>query len=126
MRKNDAATLTNNGFNLFERAKYFVEDKEIEDIENVGIATSILNLVAFSDARSATQNMLWYKDTADSTSTSRFLYEAAGKTTVKDMAGITETFVGAIKASHNFNEGFLERLKLTRRSKQVSLFLPPF
>src|SRR6185312_17145773 len=76
MNENDNATLTNNGFNLFQRAKYFVEDKEIEDIDNVGIATCVLNLVEFSDdyARSSAQNMWWYKDTADSTSTSRFLY----------------------------------------------------
>src|SRR6266481_4167377 len=100
MGANDIATLTNNGFNLFQRAKYFVEDKEIEDIENVGIATSVLNLVEFSDdyARSAAQNMFWYKDTADSTSISRFLYDAADKSTaIKDVTGTAETFVGAIK-----------------------------
>src|SRR5205085_9730356 len=107
MNGNDYATLSNNGFNLFQRAKYFVEDKEIEDIENVGIATTVLNLVEFSDdyARSAAQNMWWYKDTADSTSTSRFLYDANDKATaVKDVAGTAEVFVGAIKANENFNE----------------------
>jgi len=127
MGANDNATLTNNGFNLFQRAKYFVEDKEIEDIENVGIATSVLNLVEFSDdyARSAAQNMWWYKDTADSTSYSRLLYDAADKTTpVKDLADTAEVFVNAIKTNHHFNEGFLQRLILTRNSKQVSLFLP--
>ncbi len=31
----DIVTITNDGFNLFDRANYFVEDKEIEDIENV-------------------------------------------------------------------------------------------
>ncbi len=56
----DLVTITNNGFNLFDRAKYFVEDKEIEDMENVGLATSVMNLVEFSDdfARSVANNVL--------------------------------------------------------------------
>jgi hypothetical protein len=51
----------------------------IEDIENVGIATTIMNLVDFSDdfARSIANNMFWYKDIADSTDTSEFLYDAS-------------------------------------------------
>ena len=127
MDENDIATLTNNGFNLFQRAKYFVEDKEIEDIDNVGIATSVLNLVEFSDdyARSAAQNMWWYKDTADSTSLNQLLYDATDKTTaVKDVAGTAESFVSGIKANTYLNEGFVQRLKLTIYSQQVSLFLP--
>ena len=34
----DIVTITNNGFDLFDRSKYFVQDNDIQDIENVGIA----------------------------------------------------------------------------------------
>jgi hypothetical protein len=62
---NDMVTLTNNGFNLFNTAKYRIGDKEIESIDYVGIGTNVLNLVEFSDdyAKSAASNMFWFRDT---------------------------------------------------------------
>ncbi len=66
---------------MFNTAKYRIGDKEIEIIDYVGIGTTVLNLVEFSDdyAKSAASNMFWFKDTADSTDTSRFIYESADK-----------------------------------------------
>lgn len=38
----DMTTLNNNGFNLFNSAKYRIGDKEIESIDYVGIGTTVL------------------------------------------------------------------------------------
>jgi hypothetical protein len=120
-------TLTNNGFNLFSTAKYRIGDKEIESIDYVGIGTTVLNLVEFSDdfAKSAASNMFWFKDTADSTVTNRFIYDSTDKNSkLKESDAKLEDLVMKIKVNHNFNEGFLERWKLTKQSKQISMFLP--
>jgi hypothetical protein len=119
--------LTNNGFNLFNTAKYRIGDKEIESIDYVGIGTTVLNLVEFSDdyAKSAASNMFWFRDTADSTATNRFIYDSTDKQTkLKESDAKLEDLVTKIKANHDFNEGFLERWKQTKESKQVSMFLP--
>jgi hypothetical protein len=123
----DMATLTNNGFNLFSTAKYRIGDKEIESIDYVGIGTTVLNLVDFSDdyAKSAASNMFWFKDTANSTEINRIIYDSTDKQTkLKESDTTLENLVMKIKGNHNFNEGFLERWKLTKSSKQISLFLP--
>jgi hypothetical protein len=127
LSQNDMVTLTNNGFNLFNTAKYRIGDKEIESIDYVGIGTTVLNLVEFSDdyAKSAASNMFWFKDTADSTDTSRFIYESADKLSkLKESETKLEDLIKKIKGNYNFNEGFLERWKQTKQSKQISLFLP--
>jgi len=124
---NDMTTLSNNGFNLFSSAKYRIGDKEIESIDYVGIGTTVLNLVEFSDdyAKSAASNMFWYRDTADSTDTYRFIYESPDKATkLKESESKLEDIVVGIKGNYNYNEGFLERWKQTKKSKQISLFLP--
>ncbi len=123
----DMVTLTNNGFDLFNTAKYRIGDKEIESIDYVGIGTTILNLVEFSDdyAKSAASNMFWFRETADSTVINRFIYDSTDKQTkLKESDAKLEDLVTKIKANHNFNEGFLERWKLTKQSKQISMFLP--
>ena len=124
---NDIVTLTNNGFNLFSNAKYRIGDKEIESIDYVGIGTIVLNLVEFSDdyAKSAASNMFWFRDTSDSTITNRFIYDSTDKNSkLKESDAKLEDLVMKIKVNHNFNEGFLERWKLTKQSKQISMFLP--
>ncbi len=47
----------------------------------MGIGTTVLNLVEFSDdfAKSAASNMFWFRDTADSTNTNKFIYDSADK-----------------------------------------------
>jgi hypothetical protein len=66
--------------------------------------------------------MFWFKDTSD---TNRFIYDYTDKQTkLKESDTTLENLVKKIKGNHNFNEGFLERWKLTKSSKQISLFLP--
>lgn len=123
----DMTTLNNNGFNIFDTAKYRIGDKEIESIDYVGVGTTVLNLVEFSDdyAKSAASNMFWFRDTADSTDTSRFISSPTEKNQkLKESLITIEELVKNIKRNHDFNEGFLERWKLTKESKQISLFLP--
>jgi hypothetical protein len=74
--------------------------------------------------QNAASNMFWFKDTADSTGINRFIYDAADKQTkLKESDTAFENLFKKIKGNHNFNKGFLERWKLTKSSKQISLFL---
>jgi hypothetical protein len=69
--------------------------------------------------------MFWFRDTADSTVINRFIYDSTDKNSkLKESDAKLEDLVTKIKANHNFNEGFLERWKLTKQSKQISMFLP--
>ena len=72
--KNDGApydaanliTLTNNGImHLFKRIRYDLSGQEIENIMNVGQATTMLGLLKYPDdfSKSKGLNQLWYKDT---------------------------------------------------------------
>ena len=59
-------TLTNNGImHLFKRIRYDLSGQEIENIMNVGQATTMLGLLKYPDdfSKSKGLNQLWYKDT---------------------------------------------------------------
>ena len=59
-------TLTNNGIMyLFKRIRYDLSGQEIENIMNVGQATTMLGLLKYPDdfSKSKGLNQLWYKDT---------------------------------------------------------------
>ena len=63
---NDLITLTNNGImHLFKRIRYDLSGQEIENIMNVGQATTMLGLLKYPDdfSKSKGLNKLWYKDT---------------------------------------------------------------
>ena len=63
---NDLITLTNNGImHLFKRIRYDLSGQEIENIINVGQATTMLGLLKYPDDFSESKglNQLWYKDT---------------------------------------------------------------
>ena len=64
---NDALiTLTNNGImHLFKRIRYDLSGQDIENIMNVGQATTMLGLLKYPDdfSKSKGLNQLWYKDT---------------------------------------------------------------
>ena len=65
---NDPITLTNNGImHLFKRIRYDLSGQEIENIINVGQATTMLGLLKYPDdfSKSKGLNQLWYKDTTD-------------------------------------------------------------
>ena len=66
---NDLITLTNNGImHLFKHIRYDLSGQEIENIMNVGQATTMLGLLKYPDdfSKSKGLNQLWYKDTTDS------------------------------------------------------------
>ena len=63
-------TLANNGImHLFKRIRYELSGQEIENIINVGQATTMLGLLKYSDdfSKSKGLNQLWYKDTKNTT-----------------------------------------------------------
>ena len=65
---NDLITLTNNGImHLFKRIRYDLSGHEIENIMNVGQATTMLGLLKYPDdfSKSKGLNQLWYKDTSE-------------------------------------------------------------
>ena len=62
----DPIALTNNGImHLFKRIRYDLSGQEIENIMNVGQATTMLGLLKYLDdfSKSKGLNQLWYKDT---------------------------------------------------------------
>ena len=62
----DLITLTNNCImHLFKRIRYDISGQEIENIMNVGQATTMLGLLKYPDdfSKSKGLNQLWYKDT---------------------------------------------------------------
>ena len=64
----DPISLTNNGImHLFKRIRYDLSGQEIENIRNVGQATTMLGLLKYPDdfSKSKGLNQLWYKDTTD-------------------------------------------------------------
>ena len=63
---NDPVSITNNGImHLFKRIRYELSGQEIENIMNVGQATTMLGLLKYPDdfSKSKGLNQLWYKDT---------------------------------------------------------------
>ena len=64
----DPIALTNNGImHLFKRIWYDLSGQEIENIANVGQATTMLGLLKYPDdfSKSKGLNQLWYKDTTN-------------------------------------------------------------
>ena len=62
----DNITITNNGIMyLFKRIRYDLAEKEIESVQNVGQATTMLGLLKYPDdfSKSLGLNQLWFKDT---------------------------------------------------------------
>ena len=66
--RDDLINLTNNGImHLFKRIRYDLSGQEIENIMNVGQATTMLGLLKYPDdfSKSKGLNQLWYKDTTE-------------------------------------------------------------
>ena len=64
----DPIALTNSGImHLFKRIRYDLSGQEIENIANVGQATTMLGLLKYPDdfSKSKGLNQLWYKDTTN-------------------------------------------------------------
>src|SRR5277367_171105 len=124
---NNYVTVTNNGLNDFKLARLFYENKLIEEINYVGIATTVTNLAEMSGDISSSEasQMMWYLDGADSAETHRFTYEIADKAVkFKDLDKSITDVVRSIKHNPKFNEGFLQRYQLTNGDKAFCKFIP--
>ena len=110
----DQITLVNNGWSLFQSAQYQINNQTVEDI-NIYLpqASTIMNLVMFSDdyTKSASTNMMWFKDTATGTAESR---EFAPLAALNDRPLRNATY----------NSGFAKRRAITTGDKEICLFLP--
>jgi len=67
--ESDDIALVNNGFSVFRRANYFVNDQLLESVDFVPVSTTVLGLTEFSDdyTRSVATQMFWYRDTGSGT-----------------------------------------------------------
>ena len=68
--RDNRVTLANNGImHLFKRIRYELSGQDIENITNVGQATTMLGLLKYPDdfSKSKGLNQLWYKDTKNTT-----------------------------------------------------------
>ena len=126
-------TLTNNGImHLFKRIRYDLSGQEIENIMNVGQATTMLGLLKYPDdfSKSKGLNQLWYKDTTANASNNNtgFIIRRNYIITNSDPAG-TFTFKIPLKHIFGFCEdydkvvyGLKHNLTLTRNNDDDAIF----
>lgn len=120
------ATLSNNGINDFDVARLYYEEQLIEQIDFLGVATLISNIIHFSGDVSDTSasQLFWYPDTADSSDTSMYSYNGEDKS-LKELENVkVKSIVSKIKNNPNFNKGYLERWELTKDGKIITRFIP--
>ena len=129
----DLITLTNNGImHLFKRIRYDLSGQEIENIMNVGQATTMLGLLKYSDdfSKSKGLNQLWYKDTTADASNNNtgFIIRRNYIITNPDPTG---TFSFKIPLKHIFGfcddydkivYGLKHNLTLTRNNDNDAIF----
>ncbi len=69
--------LCNNGFNIFTRAQYHMNDNLVEDLNEVGVSTSVKNFIDYGKSYSeSAHNELWIPDEGSSTHNSVVVYNA--------------------------------------------------
>ena len=126
-------TLTNNGImHLFKRIRYDLSGQEIENIMNVGQATTMLGLLKYPDdfSKSKGLNQLWYKDTTLNASNNNIGFKIRRNyiITNSDPAG---TFTFKIPLKHIFGfcddydkvvYGLKHNLTLTRNNDNDAIF----
>ena len=101
-------TLTNNGImHLFKRIRYDLSGQEIENIMNVGQATTMLGLLKYPDdfSKSKGLNQLWYKDTTRNANNNNIGFDIRRKYIIAN-ADPVGTFSFRIPLKHIF--GFCE------------------
>ena len=126
-------TLTNNGImHLFKRIRYDLSGQEIENIMNVGQATTMLGLLKYPDdfSKSKGLNQLWYKDTNNTATNynTGFIIRRNYIITNSDPAG-TFSFKIPLKHIFGFCEdydkvvyGLKHNLTLTRNNDNDAIF----
>ena len=112
--ESDDIALVNNGFSVFRRANYFVNDQLLESVDFVPVGTAVLGLTEFSDdyTRSVATQMFWYRDTG-SGSAIRQKYTA---TMNADTVSVND--------NPEYNLGFAIRQALCSGGKTVTMLLP--
>ena len=125
---NDAISLVNNGWSLFQTAQYQLNNQTIENINlYLPQASTTLNLVSFSDdySRSTASNMLWFKDTGNGLASIKQTFNQIADDA--NAAAVRDGLRNAIQI-YNHNElanlGFTARQKITTGNKQITLMLP--
>ena len=132
--RDDPVTLTNNGImHLFKRIRYDLSGQEIENIMNVGQATTMLGLLKYpSDfSKSKGLNQLWYKDTTGEASIDDNLGFAARQAYIIKNSDPRGTFSFKIPLKHIFGfcedydkvvYGLKHNLTLTRNNDDNAIF----
>ena len=134
--RDDPVTLTNNGImHLFKRIRYDLSGQEIENIMNVGQATTMLGLLKYpSDfSKSKGLNQLWYKDTTGEPSIDDNTGFAARQAYIIRNSDPRGTFSFKIPLKHIFGfcedydkvvYGLKHNLTLTRNNDDNAIFRP--
>lgn len=61
----DDVTINDNGFNLFEKAKYYIDDQNIESIDYLGVSTFVDNILTYTDdmkEKNVKHSQLWFRN----------------------------------------------------------------
>ena len=132
--RDDAITLTNNGImHLFKRIRYELSGQEIENIMNVGQATTMLGLLKYPGdfSKSKGLNQLWYKDTTGEASIDDNAGFAARQAYIIRNSDPRGTFSFRIPLKHIFGfcedydkviYGLKHNLTLTRNNDNDAIF----
>lgn len=118
---NDNVTLVNGG-GLINTNRFTLGNAEIEsNINYSALMRHVLGLIHFTPDYSTSEatNMLFYIDTSDTADRKPLKYDGALVETTK----ITE-FFGKLGINDKYNQGFAERIKLTKNSNVVTLWIP--
>lgn len=93
-------SFVNNGFNIFSSCEYEIEKAKIENVDHVGITTTIQNLVDYSEdySKSTASNQFWFPDTAEGCDSSRFKYH-----------GVEDTLDTSIKLKNVISRSYQEK-----------------
>ena len=129
---NDLITLTNNGImHLFKRIRYDLSGQEIENIMNVGQATTMLGLLKypFDFSRSKGLNQLWYTDTSNNADNNNIGFSSRKSRILNSIPTGTFSFKIPLKHIFGFCEdydkivyGLKHTLTLTRNIDDDAIF----
>ena len=130
---NVLVNLTNNGImHLFKRIRYDLSGQEIENIMNVGQATTMLGLLKYPDdfSKSKGLNQLWYKDTTRNATNNNTGFKIRRDYIIKNSNPV-ETFSFKIPLKHIFGfcddydkvvYGLKHNLTLTRNNDNDAIY----
>lgn len=112
--------ICDNAFNLFDEARYYIDDQEVERLDHLGIASLVNNLITYTDSdksNSVKHSQLWFKDLNEKR-----------KTYVKENGGTLQFLLPASKIFPFFDQinhvfrGVKHRITMTLNKPEVLLF----